>query len=356
MGDKLKKLRKDIDEIDLNLLNLLNLRAEKVKGIVKEKKEKSLPGFDPARESRIIEKLKKANKGFLKEEDIKIFMNAIFKIFRSMQRPIAIAYFGPAGTFTHQAALTMFGEKNVYFPCRTIEHVFREVEKGRADYGVVPIENSNEGVVTYTIDTFLESDLKITAEIFLEIHHYLLSREKSLKGIKKVYSHPQAFSQCQKWIEENLADVRLIETESTSRAAQKVKKEKNASAIGSEIAGKIYNLNILAEKIEDFIKNVTRFLVIGKEIPGKSENDKTSILFSIKDKVGALHDMLIPFKQKGINLTKIESRPSKRKAWEYVFFVDLVGHKDDDKVKKALKKLEENCVFLKILGSYPCEQ
>jgi len=353
MGNKLKKLRKDIDEIDLSLLNLLNSRAEKVKGIIKVKKEKGLPGFDPARESRIIEKLKKANKGFLKEEDIKIFMSTVFKIFRSMQKPIAIAYLGPAGTFTHQAALAMFGEKDVYFSCRTIEHVFREVEKGRADYGVVPIENSNEGVVTYTIDTFLESDLKIRAEIFLEIHHYLLSRGKSLKSIKKVYSHPQAFSQCQKWIEENLTDVGLVETESTSKAAQKVKKERNASAIGSEIAAKIYNLNVIAEKIEDFIKNVTRFLVIGKEIPGKSENDKTSILFSIKDKVGALHDMLIPFKQKGINLTKIESRPSKRKVWEYVFFVDLVGHKDDDKVKKALKKLEENCVFLKILGSYP---
>ncbi len=351
--DRLKKLREEIDKIDLKLLDLLNLRAELVKEVVKEKEKRNMNIFDPSREKKIIERLKKNNKGPLKENDIEIIMEAIFKIFRGIESPIRVAYLGPEGTFTHQAALKTFGEKDIYIPCKTIEQVFIEVEKGRADYGVVPIENSTEGIVTHTIDMFMESELKITSEIFLSIHHYLLSSEKSLKNIKKIYSHPQAISQCQKWIEENLPGVKIIETESTSKAAKRVKREKKSGAIGSEIAAKIYKLNILAEKIEDFRENMTRFLVIGKEIPERSGNDKTSVLFSIKDRVGALHDMLLPFKENGINLTRLESRPSKKKAWDYVFFVDFIGHKDDENVKEALKKLEENSIFLRILGSYP---
>lgn len=351
--DRLKKLREEIDRIDLKLLELLNRRAELVKEIIKEKEKRNMDIFDPTRERKIIEKLMKSNKGPLEKSDIEMFMETVFKIFRGMKKQIKIAYLGPEGTFTHQAALKTFGEKSIYIPCKTIEQVFIEVEKDRADYGVVPIENSTEGIVTHTIDMFMESELKIISEVFLSIHHYLLSREKSLKKIKKIYSHPQAISQCQKWIEENLPGVKIIETESTSKAAKRVKREKYSGAIGSAISAKIYKLNILAEKIEDFRENITRFLVIGKEIPERSGNDKTSILFSIKDRVGALHDMLLPFKKEGINLTRLESRPSKKKAWDYVFFVDFIGHKDDENVKRALKELEENSVFLKILGSYP---
>ncbi len=347
------EIRKKIDEIDRNILDLLNLRAKMVKGIADLKRKKNLPPFDPSRERKIIEKLSHRNKGPLTEKDIESIMGAIFKIYRGMFRPLKIAYLGPEGTFTHQAALKKFGEKGEFIPCKTIDNIFREVEKDRADYGVVPIENSMEGVVTHTLDMFVESNLNITAEILLDVHHYLLSKEKSLASIKKVFSHSQAIGQCWNWIIENLPDTKLIETESTATAVKMAKKEKNAAAIGSLTAADIYNIGVLAERIEDSGENITRFLVIGKSFSEKTGKDKTSILVSIKDKVGALHDILFHFKKNSINLTRIESRPSKKKAWDYIFFFDFIGHKDDINVKNALKKIEKESVFLKILGSYP---
>ncbi len=353
---EIEEIRKKIDEIDEKLLELLNLRGELVKKIFEIKQQKNRPFFDPSREKKIVERLIKKNKGILKPEDLEVIMETILKVYRNMFKEISVSYLGPEGTFTHQAALSKFGEKAKYIPVKTIDEVFKEVEKDRADYGVVPIENSIEGVVTHTLDVFLESDLKISAEILLEIHHYLLSKEKHIRKIKKIYSHPQAIAQCRNWISENLPEVEVCETESTAGAVKKIIKEKNSAAIGSEIAASIYNLNILAEKIEDFRENFTRFLVIGKNFSEKTGNDKTSILFSIKDKVGALHDILVPFKKENINLTRIESRPSKKKAWEYVFFVDFIGHKDDVNVKRALKEVEKSTVFLKVLGSYPKER
>ncbi|MFN4227885.1 MAG: prephenate dehydratase [Candidatus Ratteibacteria bacterium] len=354
--EKIEDIRKKIDEIDEQILKLLNLRAEEVKKVFEIKSKKKKPLFDPSRERRIIEKLIEKNKGLLKPDDIKIIMETILKVYRGMFREIVVAYLGPEGTFTHQAALNKFGEKAKYVPVKTIDEVFREVEKQRADYGVVPIENSIEGVVTHTLDVFVESDLKITSEILLEIHHFLLSKENSIKKIKKVYSHPQAIAQCRNWISENLPDAEIYETESTASAVKKAMKEKKSAAIGSEIAASMYNLNILAERIEDFRENFTRFLVIGNNFTERTGKDKTSILFSIKDRVGALHDILVPFKKEKINLTRIESRPSKKKAWEYVFFVDFVGHKDDETVKRALKEVEKSTAFLKVLGSYPMER
>ncbi|MCX8082240.1 MAG: prephenate dehydratase [bacterium] len=347
------EIRKKIDEIDRNILEMLNLRAEIVKEISALKKENNLPPFDPSRERRIIEELSRRNKGPLTDKDIEIIMGTIFKIYRGMFRPLRISYLGPEGTFTHQAALKKFGEKSEFIPCKTIDNIFREVEKDRADYGVVPIENSIEGVVTHTLDMFVESNLNITAEVLLDVHHFLLSKEKSIKDIKKVYSHPQAISQCWNWIVENIPDTALIETESTATAVKMAKKERNAAAIGSITAADIYNIEVLAEKIEDYSENITRFLVIGKNFSGKTGKDKTSILVSIKDRVGALHDILLHFKKNCINLTRIESRPSKKRAWDYIFFFDFIGHKDDINVKNALKKIEKESVFLKILGSYP---
>jgi len=349
----LEHLRKQIDEIDRNLMTLLNERARIVQQVAEVKKNNNLSGFDPSREKRIIDNLQRINSGPLSNRDVESIMREIFRIYRSFGRPLTIAYFGPAGTFTHQASLFQFGDKNVYVSCRTIESVFREVEKGRADYGVVPVENSNEGVVTHTLDMFIDSDLKITSEIILEIHHFLLSREKKLTKIKKVYSHVQALGQCQRWLEENLSGAVQVEAESTAHAVRLARKETFSAAIGSEVAAKIYKMNILASNIEDFRENATRFLVIGTSYAQPSGDDKTSIMFSIKDRVGALHDMLVPFKKYNINLTRIESRPTKKKAWEYVFFVDFKGHKDESNVCKALTLLEKNCVFLKILGSYP---
>ena len=237
-------------------------------------------------------------------------------------------------------------------PVKSIGQIFAKVEKKQADFGVVPIENSTEGVVSHTLDMFLDSDLKICAEIILEISHHLLGKG-DLKGVRKVYSHPQALAQCRDWLEENLPTAGLLEVESTARAAQTTVREKDSAAIASDVAASLYGLKIMASHIEDRPSNYTRFLVIGRDYSEKSGQDKTSILFSIKDRVAALYDMLSPFKNHAINLTKIESRPTKRKAWEYVFFLDFMGHKDDESVKKALAELEEECFFLKILGSYP---
>jgi chorismate mutase / prephenate dehydratase len=348
-------IRKEIDGIDKKILELLNRRAEKVKEIAEVKTKENMLSFDPAREKKIIEELNKVNKGPLKEHDPKKIMGTIFKIYRGMQKPISVAYLGPEGTFTHQAVLKKFGTTGHFLFCRTIDNVFREVDKKRVDFGVVPIENSMEGVVNHTLDMFLESDLKITSEILLEIHQYLLSRENKISDIKRVFSHPQAIAQCWNWITEKLPDVEITETDSTAEAVKIAKEEEKSAAIGSEVASDIYGIPVLAEKIEDFGENITRFLVIGREISKRTGKDKTSILFSVKDKAGTLHDMLIPFKEKEINLTRIESRPSKRKAWEYVFFVDLMGHKDQKKIKEALSLLEESSIFLKILGSYPME-
>jgi chorismate mutase/prephenate dehydratase len=353
--EELEKIRKEIDLIDEKLIELLNARAELVKKIFEIKNKKNKPLFDPSREKKILERLTKKSKGILKPEDIKVIMETVFKIYRGMFKEIVVAYLGPEGTFTHQAALIKFGEKARYIPAKTIDEVFKEVEKKRADYGVVPIENSIEGVVTHTLDVFIESDLKITSEIILEIHHFLLSREKTIRDIKKLYSHPQAIAQCRNWISQNLPDVEIYETESTTSAVKRILNEKKSAAIASEVAASMYNLNIIAERIEDFRENITRFLVIGNNFSEKTGNDKTSILFSIKDKVGALHDILVPFKKEKINLTRIESRPSKKKAWEYVFFVDFTGHKDEPNVKKALDKIKNSTIFLKILGSYPKE-
>ncbi|MCM8764852.1 MAG: prephenate dehydratase [Candidatus Omnitrophica bacterium] len=349
----LDMLRKQIDRIDSELVNLLNERAKVVRNIGRVKKNTNLPTFDPARERKIITRVKNLNKGPLSNQDIENIMHEILKMYRSLHRPLTVAYFGPAGTFTHQAALYQFGEKNTYASCKTIEYVFRQVEKGNADYGVVPVENSNEGIVTHTLDMFVDSNLKIAAEIIIRIHHCLLSRESNIRKIKKVYSHSQALAQCKKWIEEHIPSTELIETESTAYAVNLASKKSGTAAIGSAVAATLYKMHIIASNIEDYRGNITRFLVIGRTDSMPSNDDKTSVMFSVKDRVGALHDMLVPFKKYGINLTRIESRPTKKKAWEYIFFIDFIGHKDDVNVRKALKELEKNCTFLKILGSYP---
>jgi chorismate mutase/prephenate dehydratase len=238
-------------------------------------------------------------------------------------------------------------------PVESIRDVFDAVEAGKAGFGVVPVENSNEGVVSYTLDMFMDYDLKVSAEVMLEISHNLLSKSGDKAKIKKIYSNPQAAAQCRRWLELNLPGVPILESTSTAKAAELASVDDEAAAIASELAAKIYDLRFFEKNIEDIKHNYTRFLVISKEFPPKTGKDKTSIMFSIKDRPGALYDILSPFKRAKINLTKIESRPSKRKAWEYIFFVDMEGHIDDKKVRKAVDTMKENCLYVKILGSYP---
>jgi len=266
---------------------------------------------------------------------------------------LAVSYLGPEVTFTHLAAMEKFGSSINYRSCKNITDVFSEVEKGRSDYGVVPIENSAEGAVSHTLDMFIDSNLKICSEAYLSISHNLLGHSGSLSNIKEIYSNPQVFGQCRLWLRNNLPNASLRETSSTAQAAMIVSKKKDAACIASLLAKDKYKLKLLAGSIEDFSRNITRFLVIAKDMALATGKDKTSIMFSVKDKVGALHEALVPFKKNRINLTKIESRPSKLRAWEYYFFVDLEGHVNNSKIKKTLKELKKSCSYLKILGSYP---
>ncbi|GAB6066396.1 prephenate dehydratase [Aquifex pyrophilus] len=355
--EELKKLREEIDRIDEEILKLLNRRAELAKKIGEIKTKRNLPIHVPEREREIFEKLLKLNKEiygerFPSEALIHIYREVISACL-SLEKRLKIAYLGPKATFTHQAALEFFGFSAQFVPCSTIKDVFTEVETKRADYGVVPVENTIEGVVNYTLDMFLTSDVKISGEIVIPITLHLLSSSDSLENIKKVYSHRMAIAQCRNWIERNLPNAQVIEVESTAKACEIVLENEDAGAIASEVAAYTYHLNILAKNIHDTGDNYTRFLVISKRDLKPTGRDKTSLLFGVKDEPGALYKALEVFYRHGINLTKIESRPSKKKAWDYVFFVDLEGHREEEKVKKALKELKEKTQFLKVLGSYP---
>jgi len=352
----LKKLRKKIDSIDSKVLNLLNKRAGVILEIGRVKKRSKTPIYVPNREKDIYKNLMAKNTGPISNESLRAIFREVMSSALQLERPIRIAYLGPESTFTHLASMKKFGSSVDYTACETITDVFSEVEKARADYGVVPIENSIEGAVNHTLDMFIDSNLKICSEIFLEVAHNLLSREPNKAGIKKVYSKSEVFGQCRIWLETNLPRVELIETSSTSKAAEIAARQKGSGCIASELAAKKYGLKILYHSIENSAHNVTRFLVIGKNDVEATKDDKTSVMFSVKDRSGALHDMLVPFKKYKINMTKIESRPSKVRAWEYYFFVDLEGHYTDIKVKKALHELKKVSSYLKILGSYPAAE
>jgi len=306
----------------------------------------------PDREKEVYESIAKNNKGPLSDYALQAVYAEIMSGSLALEKEITIAYLGPPATFTHIAALKKFGSQVRFYPAKSISDIFTEVERGRCDYGVVPIENSVEGAVNHTLDMFIESDLKICSEISLEISHNLLAKCKMNK-IKKIYSNPQVFGQCRLWLESNLPNAELIEVSSTTKAAEHALSERNAAAIASKLAAGCYGLKVLAASIEDSAHNVTRFLVIGEIESQPTRKDKTSIVFSVKDKVGVLHDMLVPFKKNRINLTKIESRPSKRRPWEYYFFIDMQGHIQRETVKKSIAQLNKHCTYLKILGSYP---
>ncbi|MDD5617474.1 MAG: prephenate dehydratase, partial [Candidatus Omnitrophica bacterium] len=328
MQIQIKNKRKKIDSLDNKIIKLLNERAELSKGIGSIKKSLNKGIYAPEREKEIIKNIKNTNKGPLSNDSIMAVYREIMSGSLSLEKPLTIAYLGPEATFTHLAALHKFGSMVSYSACDSISEVFLDVERGSSDYGVVPIENSIEGAVSHTLDMFMDSDLKICAEIMLNITHNLLANCR-IKDIKKVYSKLEVFGQCRIWLQVHLPKVELIEVSSTTKAAQIASKEKNAACIASTLAAKVYNLKIIAKEIEDSPHNITRFLVISKNDVMPTKEDKTSIMFSIKDKVGALHDMLVPFKKHKINLTKIESRPSKKRAWDYYFYLDLNGHKDD---------------------------
>jgi len=351
---KKETLRKNIDRIDHSIITLLNRRARAALAVGALKERDGDTAYLPSREREVLRNIERMSRGPMPGESLRDIYSEILISCRQLQRKLMVAYLGPEATFTHQAAVKNFGRGAGYVHCRTIPQVFEEIEKGRADYGVVPIENSNEGVVYHTLDMFRDSELKITMEINQPIHQYLVSTASSVGKVTRLFYHPQALGQCAQWVKRTLPGIETVEYSSTAESAKALRDDPRACAIASRVAAKVYRLNVLAGPIEDFRENVTRFLVIGRTYARRSGADKTSIMFSVKDRIGALHDMLLPFKRKRINLTKIESRPSRVRAWDYVFYVDLLGHVDEPRVAQALTQLERRCSFFKILGSYPC--
>jgi len=352
----LGRMRKDIDAIDTALLELLNKRATLAVEIAVIKRKTKLRFHVPERERAILERLTSMNKGPFPNDALKVIFREIISASLALEEPLKVAYFGPEGTFTHLASIRHFGSFAKYIPVESIKAVFDAVEYGEANYGLVPIENSSEGVVSHTLDMFMDYDLKIAAEVLLEVSHNLLSKLGEKGKVKKIYSHPQALAQCRGWLEANMTGIPVLAAVSTAKAAEMVAGDEEAAAIASELAAKLYDLKFIKRHIEDKKNNFTRFLVIAKESPSKSASDKTSIMFSLKNRPGALYDVLYPFKEAKINLSKIESRPSKRRAWEYIFFVDMEGHVDDDKVRKTIEKVKEHCLYLTHLGSYPVDE
>jgi chorismate mutase/prephenate dehydratase len=350
---ELPALRDKIDAIDDEILALLNRRAEIAQEVGRAKAGRGLEFYVPGREMAIYERLCGKNPGPFPSQAIRRVFREIISASLALEQPLKVAFFGPTATFTHQAAQRQFGFSAQLVAQKSIPAVFEEVTRGRADYGVVPVENSTEGIVSHTLDMFVASELKINAEILLEISHDLLSLSGRPEDIRKVISHPQALAQCRHWLEENLPDIPLIDAASTASAAQQAAEDGSYAAIASDLAATLYGLRTVKPKIEDNPNNLTRFLVIGRTSPAPTGRDKTSVMFSVADEAGVLCRMLEPFSRRHINLTKIESRPIKTKAWKYVFFLDLEGHLEDAGISEALRELQECCLYFKVLGSYP---
>lgn len=348
----LDKFRDRIDEVDVKILELLNERAKAAIEIGKIKQSTNSVFYVPERERAVYEKLKTLNAGPLPNEAVKAVYREIMSAIRALEKPTTVAFLGPMHTFSQLAAQRIFGVTAELHPMPTLHDIFTEVERGHMDYGVVPVESSMGGGVNDTLDRFLNSDVKIINEILLHISQNLLSKSP-LDKITKVYSKDQGFLQSRGWLRANLPQAEQVNVSSTAEAARIASQEEGAGAVGSVLAAEPYSLDIVAEHIEDSANNYTRFFAIGRQKVKPTGKDKTSLLISIRNKPGALHSLLLPLMDAGIDLTKIESRPSQKKAWDYVFFVDLVGHVDDPKIAETLDAIADYCTELRVLGSYP---
>jgi len=349
----LAELRKAIDGCDGQIVKLLNERTRHVLQIGELKRAAGQEIYAPQRERTVLQRICKLNTGPITDESLRHIYREIMSSALALEKPMTIAYFGPQATFTHQAAIRRFGSSVRYTAMKTIADVFTEVAKNRADYGVVPVENSTEGVVTHTLDMFVDSELKIVAQIILPIQHCLLGRVLRREEIKRLYSHPQALAQCRQWVQVHLPGAEIIEASSTTRAAELAARTRAAGAIASSLAADRYGLRILESDIQDNSNNATRFLVLGRQCGTPSGRDRTSLLFCVVDEVGSLYRALAPLSRHRINMTRIESRPSKRKARAYYFFVGVKGHSGGPRGARAFAELSRHCSFVKVLGSYP---
>jgi len=348
----LDELRKRINVIDDELVKLLNERARIVVEIGRVKNKSGGQVFAPDREKEVIERILEANQGPLPDRCLTAIWREMMSGSFVLERPLRIGYLGPGGSFSHTAAMLKFGQSVDYEPIADIRNIFDEVSKSHCDLGLVPVENTTGGGVIETLDALIESDVKICCEVLMAIHHSLLAN-CAQQEIEKIYSKPEIFAQCRNWLSVTFKDTQTISVASSARAAQLAAEEPGAGAIGSSIAAELYDLKVVCENIEDIANNVTRFLVIGNEDAKVTGDDKTAILFSTGHKAGALADVLDVFKEYNINLTNIESRPSRKRQWEYYFFMDFTGHRTEQKVQNALEEARKHCLQLSVLGSFP---
>ncbi len=348
----LEPLRERIDQIDHELVKLLNERAQVVIKIGKVKNKTGGQIYAPDREKQVLEKIKAVNEGPLPDRTLFAIWRELMSGSFALERPLRIGYLGPEGSFTHNAAMLKFGQSVEYEPLTDIRSTFDEVSKGHCDLGLVPIENTTGGGVIETLDAFTDSDVKICAEVLMAIHHNLMAN-CPLEKIEKIYSKPEVFAQCRNWLTATFKEAKTISVASTAKAAQMAAEEKGAAAIGSAIAAELYGLKMVCENIEDITNNVTRFLAISRDDSRPTGEDKTAIVFSTAHKAGALADVLDLSKKHDINLTNIESRPSKKREWEYYFFMDFLGHRTDQNIINGLEAAREHCLQLSILGSFP---
>jgi len=351
----LADIRDRIDEIDQQIQDLLNARAEAAKEVARIKlaSDPDAVFYRPEREAQVLRMVKQRNKGPLDAESVALLFREIMSACLALELPLKVAYLGPAGTFTQAAAYKHFGHAVDTMSMAAIPDVFQEVESGSCHYGVVPVENSSEGVVSHTLDMFLNSPLKICGEVTLRIHHNLLGRNGDPSSLKVVYSHQQSLAQCRGWLDRHLPSVERTPVGSNAEAARLAMESDDAAAIAGAMAGELYGLQRLVPNIEDEPDNTTRFLVIGQQSVPASGDDKTSLLLSTRNEAGGLHQLLAPLAEHGISMTRIESRPSRRGNWDYVFFVDINGHRDGAEVAVALKALQARAGMYKELGSYP---
>lgn len=353
--DALKRARARIDALDEQLQRLISERADIARDIAKIKQDNGDSGdfYRPGREAQILQAVLERNAGPLSNEQITRLMREIMSACLALESPLNVAYLGPEGTYTQAAVYKHFGHAVGSLALTAIDEIFREVEAGNADYGVVPVENSTEGVVSHTLDQLVGSPLVICGEVSLAVHHHLLSNAADLAGVRRVVAHAQSLAQCRKWLDANLPNVMREAVASNGEAARLVAGEATSAAIAARAASELYNVPVLARNIEDEPNNTTRFLVLGKQKVPPTGNDMTSIMVSIRNEPGMLHRLLAPAAETGVDLSRIESRPSRRAAWDYNFFIDLEGHVEEERVRRVIDQIQAQAAFLKILGSYP---
>ena len=352
----LDALRERIDEIDTQILKLISERAQCAQRVaqVKTAGDPQAVFYRPEREAQVLRRIMALNPGPLDAEEMARLFREIMSACLALEQPVKVAYLGPEGTFTQQAALKHFGESARSLPMAAIDEVFREVEAGAVNYGVVPVENSTEGVVNHTLDSFMDSSLHICGEVVLRIHHHLLIAGTTRQDkISRIYSHPQSFAQCRKWLDAHYPHAERVPVSSNAEAARLVKSEWHSAAIAGDMAAKLYGLERIAEKIEDRPDNSTRFLIIGHQDVPMCGADKTSLVVAMRNQPGALHDLLEPFHRHQIDMTRLETRPSRSGVWNYVFFIDFKGHVDQPEVAALLDEVRLRAAEMKVLGSYP---